>query len=361
LSSCINLEPLLAQKLGDADFNEAEFLMQIDAHKFTSSMNLNVIVFEGDYWEPALHLAIACEELGLAKLLIDTGSDVNIRSSNGDTALMHFNISIEGMKLLISAGADLDAKNKKGRTALHDTVEGRLAHEVEKVKLLVEARADLDVAETDEGRTPLLTALFSGYDQKTIDMVKLLIDAGADVNVRSRDGYTALMAAQTHYTLFTNFSILAVQLLVIAGADLNAKGNKGYTALHMAVRTGRVEIVKFLVAAGANLGVKDERGDTTLAVAKENLTDYSQEIIQFLVAAQLLNSRKALNANPDVKHDEGKALADADPHVKHDEGKALDHPTKFKMWKKLISLKPEFLFLGALLILSAAIFGLSLY
>lgn len=80
----------------------------------------------------------------VARLLIDSGADVNWQGQGGRSPLM---VSVERgkeevMRQLISKGADLEIRDKKGRTALFHAVSRR---RVSAVKLLIDNRADAKV------------------------------------------------------------------------------------------------------------------------------------------------------------------------------------------------------------------------
>ncbi len=79
--------------------------------------------YEKDIENNALNeLMVACAEgnVGRAKELIEYGTDVDLRSLNGSTALMYAarNNHIEVVKLLVNAGANVAAMNDKKSTAL---------------------------------------------------------------------------------------------------------------------------------------------------------------------------------------------------------------------------------------------------
>ena len=59
-------------------------------------------------------------EIGIAKVLIDAGADVNARSHRGNTPLMWYAYSgyLEGIRYLAKRGADINARNYDGQTAL---------------------------------------------------------------------------------------------------------------------------------------------------------------------------------------------------------------------------------------------------
>jgi len=80
---------------------------------------------------------------------------------------------------------------------------------------------------------------------KGIEGANKLAAAGAKVNARSRDGWTALMAAAG------SKNPSAVRLLLAAGADVNARTKDGRTALMASERAGNGEITALLRKAGA--------------------------------------------------------------------------------------------------------------
>ena len=65
---------------------------------------------------------------------------------------------------------------------------------------------------------------------------------------------------------------LAAKTLVKAGANLKAKTNRRageHTALHLAVHSGKIDLVRFLVRSGAELDAKNNQGQTPLEMSNQ--------------------------------------------------------------------------------------------
>jgi ankyrin repeat protein len=69
--------------------------------------------------DPALVWAARCNLIGIAKLLIQKGVDVNERDLLGNTPLHAAVRFPDLLKLLLESGADVNARNVLGETALH--------------------------------------------------------------------------------------------------------------------------------------------------------------------------------------------------------------------------------------------------
>lgn len=143
-------------------------------------------------------------DLKIARLLIDSGADVNAwrekplfaAATKGHTALV---------KLLLASGADPDAPKPDSWTALH-------------------------------------AAMVSAHPE----IAEILISAGADVNAMSNTGVTPLMIAVNK-----RYSGL-VAMLLTKGAKTDPENPQGFTALKLALNDGQSAIAKKIINAGAN-------------------------------------------------------------------------------------------------------------
>ena len=138
---------------------------------------------------------------------------------------------------LIDSGSDVNVKTDAGGTALHLA---SLYGHLEIVLTLLDRGADVNT-KTNSGYTALHLASRYGY----VEIVQTLLAKGSDVNAMGDGNDTALhLASQYGY-------VEIVQTLIANGADVNAKTNSGATALSMSQAKGKIEVSQQLIKAGA--------------------------------------------------------------------------------------------------------------
>ena len=214
----------------------------------------------------------------IAKLLIDSGADVNyIGLDDGEKMPVLFDAirrrNVKIVRLLLNKGADPNAErifaNGNRRSTLTESITKNIfssniekntsaasdsltMKELEIATLLIEAGANVNCGEITDGSE--ISVLCSATVQGKAEMVKLLLSKGADPNCErvSSDGsrYSALLDSICN---FPNDEI--TNLLIDAGADVNyvgfADGIK-YSVLHAAISQSNVDILKLMLSKGAN-------------------------------------------------------------------------------------------------------------
>lgn len=176
--------------------------------------------------------------LSIAKVLIDSGADVNVRSKLGFVPL-HQTSRPRLVQLLVSSGADPNAAMHSGLRPLHRRI-GEifwLADSLESARVLIENGADVN-ARADNEATPLHNAAF----YNNLAGAELLISNGANINA----GALTDEGTPLHSSVANGDHAEMAQLLVKHGADLNAKDVRGQTPLEMAERKGKVNSVHYL-------------------------------------------------------------------------------------------------------------------
>ncbi len=119
----------------------------------------------------------------LVPLFIDKGADVNMRDSNGNTALHlvsgnRAENKNAGIKMLLARGADVNATSTMGSTPLHNAVGN-----AEALKLLLNAGANIDAVDI-MGRSPLFSAVITN----DLAGAEVLLLAGANPNLEDKQG-----------------------------------------------------------------------------------------------------------------------------------------------------------------------------
>ncbi len=239
----------------------------------------------------ALYVACSNGSLDIAKVLVDAGANVNLKTtagfsplyvavvqkhqpvveylltkgvsinekygSNGFTAL-YASCSIGSLniaKVLVDAGANVNLKITEGFSPLYVAV---LQKHQPVVEYLLTKGASVNEYNGSNGLTALYEACING----SLDIAKVLVDAGADINKRNKQGRTPLIGA------VSGKKVRVVEYLLTKGVNINGQGTFGESALFIACEDGRLDLVKQLVEAGANINLKTYDGKTPLDAAR---------------------------------------------------------------------------------------------
>ena len=135
--------------------------------------------------EELLFQAIINNKIDEVQALLESGVNVNAKASGyrlfgGDTPL-HLCHNTEVARLLIDSGADVNALNNAGNTPLHK------CHNINIAKILIDSGADVNAKDRYGW-----TALHYYADVGDVGIAKLLTNAGGDVNAKNIEGATPL-------------------------------------------------------------------------------------------------------------------------------------------------------------------------
>jgi cytohesin len=135
-------------------------------------------------------------------------------------------------RLLIERGVNVNATGDNGNTALHDAADQGHA---EVVALLLREGAHAN-SRSDEGVTPLMWACNSGH----LGAVKVFVQhmEGQGLDDGDNHGWTAL-----HYASFMGREEV-VRFLLLAGADPTVTNNRGRTPRALAEENDFIEIIR---------------------------------------------------------------------------------------------------------------------
>jgi len=224
---------------------------------------------KGDGGFSALHLAARYGVVDAAKLLLDAGAAIDIKSlATGGTPL-HTAASanqIDMAKYLIKRKANIEIVDKLGSTPL---LTAAVRIDPDMVEVLAEAGAAVNVKSTVN---PLVTPMvFAAGNpnplehKKSVSIIKCLLDHKGDINFPSANGTTPLMAAAQKSDVSDGYDRAA--LLIGRGAKLDMANDKGETALMLAAGAGNEKLVKLLVDKGADVNKKNGAGETVVNYA----------------------------------------------------------------------------------------------
>jgi hypothetical protein len=217
-------------------------------------------------------LVVAAEhgQLGVVKLLVQMGANINATAFWGRTAL-HYAARgghEEMVAFLLEKGAQAANRDDGDATLLMLACEN--GH-VGVVKMLVQHTGGDGLEERDtDGRTALHYAAGGGHGE----VVAFLLGKGAQASTRDNRHVTALMEA------CDNGHLDVVRMLVqhTGGEGLDDRDEiDGWTALHHAVGWNRAEVVRFLLFSGADPTTTDIKGRTPLDISQEGAKGGEEE------------------------------------------------------------------------------------
>jgi uncharacterized protein len=184
------LLPVVARAGAYDDFFRAVKVDDAAAIQSLLQRGLDPNLIEPERGDSGLILALRNNSMKVFSLLLDAhGTDLEIRSRNGDTALMIacYMANKPAVEALLAKGAQV---NKTGWTPLHYAA---ASGNNEIVQLLLDKSAYID-AESPNKTTPIMMAARGGH----IMTVKLLLDEGADATLKNERGMTAIDFARAH-------------------------------------------------------------------------------------------------------------------------------------------------------------------
>jgi len=224
------------------------------------NFNLKNILMFCFFWFINQNLIIAQQFNQLADAVIDkdtikieqllqSGLDINTQHpTSGTTVLMiasSYYYYDDMVVYLIGKGADVNLKDSEGKTALL----WASSNSLENVKILIANGAKVNEPAND-GMTPFIQASLGVSSGKVpIEMCELLRQNGANINAELKR-QSALRWTALHYAV-ANGDAELVKYLIKHGANVNKATGEGSTPLFLAKLGEYDEVIKILKNAGA--------------------------------------------------------------------------------------------------------------
>lgn len=193
--------------------NETSRILKQSSASASLRMTSDFLVESIPHWlyksDTPLHLAAAASLPKIAKLLLESGAEVNAQNRRGATPLLyacdprpqiHESSNSQNqatmIRLLIHHGANLNHQDQNGASAMHRAVRARSPAAVSE---LLKAGASPDIRSKKNGSTPLHLAVQStgaggtaGAAAEQTEIINLLLQHGADPNEKDARGKTVI-------------------------------------------------------------------------------------------------------------------------------------------------------------------------
>ncbi|PVD29254.1 hypothetical protein C0Q70_11851 [Pomacea canaliculata] len=217
-----------------------------------------------------LHYAARYNFLGVVKLLVENGADVNKVGEDDDTPLHHA------------------ARYRQDRRRTDARGQNRMASPV--------SLADLSPSVPGLNGIPFQEEGDREFFQGNSSVICYLISKGANINCRDTYGQTPL-----HFAAMRGNVCACKDLLRFGDVDIEAKDKQGICPLHMAAIHNQVEVARLLIEAGADLRSTDNEQSRPLHHA---CGSGSTEIVQLLFGAASRFPEMISNmvTDTDIKH-----------------------------------------------------------
>ena len=217
-----------------------------------------------------LHEAVRYGNLSEAKMLLESGANVNAPDSIGKTPILLIisgDEQLEVYKTLVEHGAVVTQKDMYGDSVFHVATMSNVSEEV--LSFLFDEGAFVN-ERNKRGTTPLSLAIENGNETH----IRFFVEHGADLNAQDQDGNSPLTKA------LRDSSIEPLKSLIGEENYLQAD-SQGNTPLHLAVKNDSpIEYIQYLLNIGCGVNDRNKNGESVLHLAvKKNRRDAGELFI----------------------------------------------------------------------------------
>jgi len=299
----------LMQAAIDSDYEKAKLLIEqgadVNIRSATSDRTtaLNFALINGG------HLG----SLAVAELLIANGADVNAAGAPNALGLAPIHALMQVTQIdnrwkilqsLMAHGAHINAQTEDGSTMLHIAVTTRDADWIDRLNAEYGQIINYDIKD-NKGRTPMALAIELGHvslnnawsPQNSLEKRPVYIGNDFDVKAADNQGRTGFQLA----VIREDWKFITA--LADKGADINHQDLMGNTALHYAVvGIDPKKTVEYLLSKKASPNIANRRGQTPLMLVM-NIANPS---VRMAIARLLVEAGSPLA----YKDSEGKTIID---------------------------------------------------
>ncbi|KAJ6105160.1 hypothetical protein N7523_010234 [Penicillium sp. IBT 18751x] len=203
----------------------------------------------------------------IIRTLVMNGGELEARSSVQETPLLHAisKGAIKQAKTLLEAGSNIMARNSDGETALH-LAASSARFSFDMISWLTESGADVNWVGGKKHETPIFYSIRQYYGHFGLDEAldfHVFLSLGADMNFQNINGLSPLGLA------VRMGSVPLAKFLLEHGAFVNSKDRQRKTPLHLVLDKGSSpfgvrEMVRLLIQHGADVNSRDCSGYTPL-------------------------------------------------------------------------------------------------
>lgn len=227
------------------------------------------------------------KEVGVLRVLVEAGADVNVKNNQGQTPLqiaLSANILKEypnaAAYLISSKKCDLEQRDAQGLTPIWIAM---YADAIETVFQLINYGANLSV-HSPQGENLLQAAINQGTDAQNLAVT--LVQKGVDPMAANRNGDNSLHMAARHKYLDVANAILAKTI------NVNAQNNQRETALLLAIRAGSNPIALNIISKGADVNLASDKTSPLHAALESNNVEVANALLPKVTNVNTLNSDK---------------------------------------------------------------------
>ncbi|XP_020083915.1 ankyrin repeat domain-containing protein 17-like isoform X1 [Ananas comosus] len=194
------------------------------------------------------------------------------------------------LRQLISHGTDINAKTSNGETPLMISAK---AGSADCFLELIIAGADLGLV-SDSGETAVQVAKTSAFSSSLIDIMTKALNAGVNLNSSNIHAFSPL-----HFITESGSTEPLQMILHSSTADINKPDSSGFTPLMVAAKARKTEVFRLLVMAGADISVKNSENKTLMSMLQNEdpvMRDSFEQILLKATLADIITDRMIFRA-----------------------------------------------------------------